>query len=430
MSTDASQDPEKDDPEKADPENEDRKNRPDADPPDAERSEAQTGAGFQARLLAAIRGGSWLRELVVSLAAIVLALVVGAVLIVVSSPEVASTWGYFFARPSDALTASWSEVSEAYRALLSGAFGGWLPLTETLFSATPLICTGLAVTVAFRAGLFNIGAQGQLIIGALLAGWVGFGLELPGGLHMAVALLVGLIGGALWGGIVGLLKARTGAHEVILTIMLNYVALYLLTWLLTTPLLQRPGFSEPISPVVHESARFLAWPGTRLHAGFVVALLAAALVWWLLARSTVGFELRAVGANPDAARTAGMSVGRTYFLAMLTAGALAGLAGVQQVLGGNLPLSPGIAASIGFDGITVALLGRGTPWGTVAAGLLFGALNAGGQAMELTTQTPDTLSTVLQATIVLFIAAPALVRAVFRIRSKGADTVQAKGWSA
>jgi len=386
--------------------------------------------GFQAALLAAIRGGSWWRELVVSLAAIVLALLVGAVLIVASSPEVASTWGYFFARPSDALTASCTEVSEAYRSLFSGAVGGWLPLTETLFSATPLICTGLAVTVAFRAGLFNIGAQGQLIIGALLAGWVGFGLNLPGGLHMAVALLVGLIGGALWGGVVGLLKARTGAHEVILTIMLNYVALYLLTWLLTTPLLQRPGFSEPLSPVVHETARFLTWPGTRLHAGFLVALLAAGLIWWLLGRSTVGFELRAVGANPEAARTAGMSVGRTYVLAMLLAGALAGLAGVQQVLGGNLPLSPGIAASIGFDGITVALLGRGTPWGTVAAGLLFGALNAGGQAMELATQTPDTLSTVLQATIVLFIAAPALVRAVFRIRSKGAATVEAKGWSA
>ena len=318
--------------------------------------------------------------------------------------------------------------------LVDGVFsillGQTTPLTETLFSATPLICTGLAVTVAFRAGLFNIGAQGQLIIGALLAGWVGFGLNLPGGLHMAVALLVGLIGGALWGGVVGLLKARTGAHEVILTIMLNYVALYLLTWLLTTPLLQRPGFSEPLSPVVHETARFLTWPGTRLHAGFLVALLAAGLIWWLLGRSTVGFELRAVGANPEAARTAGMSVGRTYVLAMLLAGALAGLAGVQQVLGGNLPLSPGIAASIGFDGITVALLGRGTPWGTVAAGLLFGALNAGGQAMELATQTPDTLSTVLQATIVLFIAAPALVRAVFRIRSKGAATVEAKGWSA
>ena len=375
------------------------------------------------------RRHTWTRELLVSAAALVLALLVGAVLIIVSDPDVASTWGYFFAYPPDALSASWTAVSDAYGALFLGALGGWKPITETLVQASPLICAGLGVSLAFRAGLFNIGAQGQLIVGALCAGWVGFTLHLPVGLHLLVAVVAGVIGGALWGGLVGLLKARTGAHEVILTIMLNYVALYLLQWLLTTNAFQRPGRNDPISPTVDASARLPQWGDTRLHLGFAVAIVAAAVVWWLLARSTSGFQLRAVGANPDAARTAGMSVGRAYIVAMLAAGALAGLAGVQQVLGTGDPLTDGIAGSLGFDSITVALLGRASPIGTVVAGLVFGALNAGGLQMQLTTQTPLTLTTVLQATIVLFIAAPALVRAVFRIRAEGARTVLAKGWN-
>ena len=370
------------------------------------------------------------RDLVVSAAAVVLALLVGAVLIIASDADVVATWGYFFSYPPDALAASWTAVSEAYTSLFLGALGGWKPLTETLVQATPLICAGLGVSLAFRAGLFNIGAQGQLIAGALCAGWVGFSLELPVVLHLLVAVLAGLVGGAVWGGIVGLLKARTGAHEVILTIMLNYVALYLLQWVLTTTAFQRPGRGDPISPVVDPSAQFPQWAGTRLHLGFLVALAAAAAVWWLLSRSTTGFELRAVGANPDCAKTAGMSVGRAYTVAMVAAGALAGLAGAQQVLGTDFPLTDGIAGTVGFDSITVALLGRASPVGTVVAGLVFGALNAGGLQMQLQTQTPLTLTTVLQATIVLFIAAPALVRAVFRIRARTTDTVLAKGWAA
>lgn len=372
---------------------------------------------------------SWLRQLIVSALAILLALVIGAVLIIVSNPEVTAKFGYFFGRPSDALTASWDAVMQAYQALFLGAFGGWNQISETLVEATPLICAGLSVTLAFRTGLFNIGAQGQLIWGALLAGWVGFSLDLPPVVHVLVALVAGVIGGALWGGLVGVLKARTGAHEVISTIMLNYVALSILVWLLTTSVLQRPGSSEPISPVVDDNAQFLQIGGTRLHLGLFVALLAVAFVWWLLSRSTLGFELRAVGANPDAARTAGMSVGRAYFLAMLLAGGLAGLAGTQQVLGTDLPLTDGIAASIGFDAITVALLGRGTPLGTLFAALLFGALNAGDSQMQAASGTPLTLVTVLQATIVLFVAAPALVRAIFRIRAEGAGAVLAKGWN-
>ncbi|MEU4608485.1 ABC transporter permease [Kribbella sp. NPDC023972] len=374
---------------------------------------------------------SWAVQGLVSLSAIVLALVVGAILIIVGDDQVKATIGYFGAAPMDTISAALSAVGEAYKALAVGALGGVTPITESLTQATPLICGGLAVSLAFRTGLFNIGAQGQLIVGAILAGYVGFAWHLPPVLHLVLAVIAGLIGGAIWGGVVGLLKARTGAHEVIVTIMLNYVAIYLLQWLLTTPTFRRPGRTDPISPIVDANAQYPQFGSTRLHAGFILALLAAVFVWWLLNRSTVGFELRAVGANPDASRTAGMSVGRAYIIAMVVAGALAGLAGTQQVLGTDLPLTDGVAATVGFDAITVALLGRGTPLGTVLAGLLFGALNAGGLQMQLLTQTPLTLTTVLQAVIVLFVAAPALVRSVFRFlpKQRGAGAVLAKGWN-
>jgi general nucleoside transport system permease protein len=374
---------------------------------------------------------SWAIQGLVSLSAIVLALVVGAILIIVTDDQVKTAMGYFGAAPMDTISAAASAVGEAYKALALGAFGSVTAISESLTQATPLICGGLAVSLAFRTGLFNIGAQGQLIAGAILAAYVGFAWHLPAGLHLIVAILAGLLGGALWGGVVGLLKARTGAHEVIVTIMLNYVAIYLLAWLLTTSAFQRPGRTDPISPIVDSNAQYPQFGDTRLHGGFILSVLAAIFVWWLLNRSTIGFELRAVGANADASRTAGMSVGRAYIIAMVVAGALAGLAGTQQVLGTDLPLTDGVAASVGFDAITVALLGRGTPLGTVLAGLLFGALNAGGLQMQLITQTPLTLTTVLQAVIVLFVAAPALVRSIFRFlpKERGSAAVLAKGWN-
>ena len=374
---------------------------------------------------------TWAVQAMVTASAIVLALLVGAVLIIIGDEDVTSTAGYFFAAPLDTISAALTAVGEAYKALIVGAVGGVTPIAESLTQATPLICGGLAVSLAFRTGLFNIGAQGQLILGAMFAAWVGFTWNLPVVVHLLVAILAGLVGGAIWGGVVGLLKARTGAHEVIVTIMLNYVAIYLLQWALTTDAFKREGREDPISPIVDDTAQYPQFGDTRLHLGFLIALLAAGFVWWLLNRSTIGFELRAVGANPDASRTAGMSVGRAYVVAMVVAGALAGLAGTQQVLGTDLPLTDGVAATVGFDSITVALLGRGTPVGTVLAGLLFGALNAGGLQMQLLTQTPLTLTTVLQAVIVLFVAAPALVRSVFRFlpKERGAGAVLAKGWN-
>lgn len=353
-------------------------------------------------------------EVITTIAAIVLAFIVGAILMIVSDTEVRSTYAYFFDRPSDALIASWDKVSSAYRALIAGSIGSWQAISETTAQSAPLICAGLGVGLAFRAGLFNIGAQGQAIWGAILAAYVGFALHLPPVIHLLTAIVAGVIGGGIWGGIVGWLKARTGAHEVIVTIMMNYIAAGLLAYLLTTTAFQRPGRTDPISPIIDWNATFPRLEGSQLHLGFVVALLAAGAVWWILDRSTTGFLIKAVGANPHAAATAGMSVGRATIIAMTLAGALAGLAGVQAALapsasGLAVPLSLGIVGSIGFDAITVALLGRSNPLGTVLAGLLFGALHAGGLAMQSIAQTPLTLTTVLQALIVLFVAAPALV---------------------
>lgn len=296
------------------------------------------------------------------------------------------------------------------------------PLTQTLTVATPLICAGLGVALAFRAGLFNIGAQGQILIGATFAGWVGFTLNLPAGIHLLLVILAGMVGGAVWAGLVGVLKARTGAHEVILTIMFNYIAINLVLYFLSTPAFQRPGSTNPISPQLSDTALYPSLLGSafRLHWGFVVAVLATIFIWWLLNRSTVGFELRAVGANPSAARTAGISVSKGYILAMSIAGALAGLAGVAQVSGTEKVLTSGVAASFGFDAITVALLGRSTPWGTFAAGILFGAFRAGGVTMQASTGTSIDIVLVVQSLIVLFIAAPPLVRALFRLPIAGA----------
>ncbi|MQA02787.1 MAG: ABC transporter permease [Streptosporangiales bacterium] len=381
---------------------------------------------------------------VVTVLAFVCALVVAAVLIAIGDPTTREAAGYFFARPQDMFAAAFSAVGTAYSSLFYGAvfnpitagsgFNAALyPLSETLVAATPLILAGLGFALAFRAGLFNIGGQGQLLIGTVLAGYIGFAWPLPPGLHLLLAVLGGLLGGALWGGIAGFLKARAGAHEVISTIMLNYVALNLLTFLLTIRPIQRPPYSQAISRNVLESAQFppLLGSALRVHAGFLLALLAAAAVWWLLNRSTTGFELRAVGANPVAARTAGMRVGRSYLIVMLLAGGLAGLAGSTQILGTNDAMTKDIGGEIGFDAITVALLGRAKPGGTVLAGLLFGALRAGGVQMQSSTGQSIDLVIVVQAVIVLFIAAPALIRAIFRLRAARGGVRQdlAKGWN-
>lgn len=308
----------------------------------------------------------------------------------------------------------------------------WYPLSETLVSAAPLILAGLSVALAFRAGLFNIGAQGQFIFGSIAASYVGFHFHLPIGIHILVAVLAAVLAGGIWGGLVGLLKARTGAHEVIVTIMLNYVALYFLMWLLGTTAFLRPGRRDPISPDVLHSARMplLAGNNYRINFGIFIALSAAIFVWWLLSRSTWGFRFRAVGANTAAAKTAGISVPFVMTSVMAISGALAGLGGAVHVLGSDFSLTSGTAGNFGFDAITVALLGRAKPLGTVFASILFGALRAGGGTMQANTNTPIDIVLVIQALVVLFIAAPSVVKWVFRLKNlKTTGELAAKGWN-
>jgi len=364
----------------------------------------------------------------ISVLAVVLAMLAGGILIALTDDKVSAAAGYFFARPGDLVKAVWDSVSGAYTALFQGAvynfrrpgfIAGIKPLTETLTFATPLIAAGLGVGLAFRVGLFNIGGRGQMLIAAACAGWVSWSFELPYGLHLILAVAAGIIGGALWGGIVGLLKARTGAHEVIVTIMLNFVALYLISFMLKTPgLLQAPGSNNPKTPAALPTAVFpdLLGPQFNLHWGFIFVIAATVYVWYLLNRSNLGFQFRAVGENPNAARVAGISVNKMYIYAMLFSGGLVGLAGVAQVLGTvTTGFSSGIDAGIGFDAITVALLGRSKPWGIFFAGILFGAFKAGGFAMQASEGIPIDIVVVIQSLIVLFIAAPPLVRAVFRL---------------
>ncbi|MEV6345744.1 ABC transporter permease [Actinoplanes sp. NPDC051851] len=379
---------------------------------------------------------------------IVLAVIIGGLLIIVSDADVLAKFAYFTARPSDALTASGDLVGSAYSDLLKGAFGdpeafsAWFngtgtwqeafaPISETLTYAAPLVFTGLSVALAFRGGLFNIGAQGQAVIGCITAGVAGFAFGLPPVIALLVALLFGALGGALWGFFPGYLKARTGAHEVITTIMLNYTATLLLSWLVLQSGVQDPNRTDAISKTVHEAAKLPSFGGVlRVHLGIVFAVAATAGVAWLLNRSAFGFEVRAVGANPHAAKTAGIGVARTYAMLMAVAGALAGLGGATQVLGTAYALTPSVAGNIGFDGLLVALLGRNKPWGTLFAALLFGALRAGGNRMQSYTGISLELVTVLQALIVIFIAAPALVKAIFRLRAAraaGLSVTPAKG---
>ena len=372
---------------------------------------------------------------VTTVLAIVVAMVVGGILMAVTNKEVQAAAGYFFARPGDMLAAAWNAMYGGYEALFRGAifnaradsFATQIrPLTNTLGFAAPLIAAGLGVALAFRVGLFNIGARGQILIGAATAALLTFHLDLPMFLQIPVTLIAGIAGGALWGGIVGVLKARTGAHEVILTIMLNYVAIYLVQWMVRTPgVLQRPSGGQPITAPTPANAQFPELFGPQfplLDWGFIIVIGATLFVWWLIERSSLGFRLRAVGENPHAARASGLSVQRMYIYAMLFAGGLAGLAGMNQIQGAvTTGFDSTIDAGIGFDAITVALLGRSRAWGVFAAGILFGALKAGSFTMQASQGIPVDIVLVVQSLIVLFIAAPPLIRTIFFLPKTDAE---------
>jgi simple sugar transport system permease protein len=393
--------------------------------------------------------------------AFITAFVIGGLLNAFTNTTVLHAWGNFFSAPGHAITTAWDTAIGAYVLIFEGSIlnphtvaalfqqsslstalhDGYVsavfnPLSETCVQATPLILAGLAVALPYQAGLFNIGAQSQLIGGMIVGTYLGFGVSLPPFVHVVVCVIGAFAGGAAIGWIVGELKARTGAHEVIVTIMLNYIMAYFLTYLLSFGyLLQAPHATNPISPAIAGDAHLphLFGPSLRINTGFLIALACAAGVWWLLNRTTTGFEFRSVGKNASAARVAGMNVERNWVLVMLIAGGLAGLSGAAVIQGTDFTLNFQSYGTYGFDAITVALLGFGRPLGVVLAGLLFGALHAGAPLMQAATGTPIEMVQVLEAVIVLFIAAPLLIRTMYRLRAAragGVGEVMSKGWNA
>ena len=317
-------------------------------------------------------------------------------------------------------------IAKSFVALAYGSVGSLAAVSETLTSTIPLVLSGLGIGLAFRAGLFNIGAEGQIVIGGLAAVIASFAITgLPFYVHMPLVLTIGMLAGALYAGLAGFLRAATGAHEVISTIMLNLIAFRMLDYVLRQPFIQKEGRSDPISKAVLETAelpRLLAFidPNLRVHAGLVIMLISVALIYWLLFRSKLGFAFRVSGENPDAAKYAGIRAGLTIVLAMALAGGLAGLAGATQVTGVLGRASPGFSAGIGFDAIAVALLGRSHPVGILLAGLLFGALEAGGRQMQVDAGVSIDLSGIVQALIIVFVAAPLLVKQILPFGFNGA----------
>jgi simple sugar transport system permease protein len=393
----------------------------------------------------------WWDPLVVPVLAVVTALAIGGLVIVFSDADLLRSWTGFFRHPLETLRLSFDVVWQSYKALFEGSIGNpvgtvralvtgnrtelWnslSPISETLVIATPLIFAGLSVAIGFKANLFNIGGEGQITVGAITGTVVGFSFGwLPGPIHIFAVVVAAFVGGAIWGAIPGILKAKTGAHEVIVTIMLNYIAFRLADYCLSTTFFRRPDRTDPISKPVDVAFPHLLGSDLRLHLGFLVALAVAAGVSYLLNRTTVGFEFRAVGSNANASRAAGINPGRVFVAVMALAGGVAGLAGGNQLLSVSPSLTPGYSSGFGFDGIALALLGNSNPWGVVAASILFGALRAGSRSMQAATATPVDIVVVIQALVIVFIAAPSLVRGIYRIkvRRPAGLEILSKGYS-
>jgi simple sugar transport system permease protein len=326
----------------------------------------------------------------------------------------------------------------AYIGLWEGSFGSGRAIATTIVRSTPYIICGLAVALSFKGGLFNIGAEGQLYAGAVCTIVVATTLSLPPLLHIPLAIAAGALGGAAWAAIAGFLKARTGAHEVITTIMLNYVALRLTDWLIKS---KTPYLLGDPADTTGARTRFIAasarLPGiqvadtTRLHLGILFALGLAFAVWWLLYKTTIGFELRTAGANPSAARYAGISVPTTIVLSMALSGMLAGIAGAGEVLGVRNSLSSDLLSGLGFDAIAVALLARSNPIAIIASGILWGGLLTGASLMQVRAGLSIDVIKIVQALIIMFVAADQIVRFIYRIpkRKPGEETMISKGWS-
>ncbi len=394
------------------------------------------------------RGRRLWRVVSVPILAVLTGLLLGGVFIAFTTEEAYAAWSR---SPLEAIGIALGAMMRSYGALFAGSIGdpvrivaalqsgeslairrAFNPFLESLVASTPYIFAGLAVALGFRSGLFNIGAEGQIFVGAITSVFVGYSVTgLPAILHIPLALLAGALGGALWGFIPGWLKAKTGGHEVINTIMMNYIAFRLSDWLLTGPM-KRPDSFNPVSPTIQESAmlpRFFEQP-IRFHLGFFVALGVAWLVYWFLFRTRWGFELRMVGANPRAGRYAGMNITRVIVLAMALSGALAGLAGANEVLGMNHNLAMAFSSGYGFDSIALALLGKSHPLGVVLAALLFGTLRNGATRMQVMAGIPIDIIAILQAMILAFIAAPAIIRTIYRMKApaEAEEGIFVRGW--
>jgi ABC-type uncharacterized transport system permease subunit len=386
----------------------------------SEPDDAAVGAQTPAsRLAAYVSGGG----VIVPVLTALLAFLLGGLVVLITGNDPIATYDAIFEGTGLQWLFPWPIENRALAAV---------NLQQTLIVTTPLILTGLAVAFAFRAGLFNIGGQGQFIMGSIAAVWVGSSFAgMPGFLHIVLALAAACLAGAVWAGIAGGLKATVGANEVISTIMLNYTAIWVGLWLFGQggPLQNDQDKSLPVSNDVVEAAHLPVFWGDPvlqgLHIGLFVALVAAGVFWLILNRSTTGYEVRAVGLNPEAARYGGMSVARSYVLVMAVCGLFAGLAGALDILGWQFRLATNDIeiGYYGFFGIAVALLGRNTAVGTVAAALLFGALISGTSQRNLDPsvfepELAGNLTYIMQGLVVLIVSADVLVLGVLR-RGRG-----------
>ena len=380
--------------------------------------------------------------ILIPILAIFTALLIGGVIIAISTPEVIGAWRKFFQAPWEAIKITVETVWNAYVALVLGALGNpkdvvngfrtWSqtgdsvpllralrPIGESLMLTTPYIFAGLAVALGFRGGVFNIGAEGQIFVGGLAAAFVGYAVKgLPAIIHLPLALLAAILAGVVWGAIPGFLKARFGAHEVINTIMMNYIAFRLADFLLQGPM-SRPD-RMPITPDVLKSSwlpTLLPAP-VRVHLGLIIALILAWVVYWFLWKTPRGFEIRMVGANPHAARYAGIRIAVIIVLTMSLSGALAGLAGASQVLGVEHRMVRAFSSGYGFDSIALALLGNSHPLGVVLAAFLFGFLQGGAALMQATVGVPIEIIKIIQGLIIIFVAAPEIIRSLYRVKTQ------------